>query len=71
MERDADGASGRPLPSIDRTKRTGTLQLDEGEVDLAAGDFVVQQGTWHAWSNRGDEPCVFQAMMVATGPLRD
>ena len=48
-----------------------TLQLDEGEVDLAAGDFVVQQGTWHAWSNRGEQPCVFQAMMIATGPLRD
>jgi len=48
-----------------------TLQLDDDEVDLAAGDFVVQQGTWHAWSNRGDEPCVFQAMMIATGPLSD
>lgn len=46
-----------------------TLQLDEGEVDLEAGDYVVQQGTWHAWSNRSDEPCVFQAMMIATGPL--
>ncbi|NRA03004.1 MAG: acyl-CoA dehydrogenase family protein [Myxococcales bacterium] len=32
VERDADGASGRPLPSIDRTKRTGTLQLDEVPV---------------------------------------
>jgi quercetin dioxygenase-like cupin family protein len=42
-----------------------TLMLDEAEVELGPGDFAVQQGTWHAWSNRGDEPCVFQAMMVA------
>ncbi len=47
-----------------------TLMLDEDEVDLGPGDFVVQRGTWHAWSNRGDEPCVFQAMMIATRPLR-
>ncbi|MBW2423658.1 MAG: cupin domain-containing protein [Deltaproteobacteria bacterium] len=46
-----------------------TLMLDEGEVDLAPGDFVVQRGTWHAWSNRGEEPCIFQAMMIATRPL--
>ena len=48
-----------------------TLILDEDEVDLGPGDFVVQRGTWHAWSNRGDEPCVFQAMMIATQPLPD
>ena len=48
-----------------------TLMLDEDEVDLGPGDFVVQRGTWHAWSNRGDEPCVFQAMMIATQPLVD
>lgn len=46
-----------------------SLLLDEGEVELAAGDFAVQQGTWHAWSNRGDEPCALQALMIATGPL--
>ncbi|MEE2665569.1 MAG: cupin domain-containing protein [Myxococcota bacterium] len=46
-----------------------TLMLDEDEVDLGPGDLVVQRGTWHAWSNRGDEPCVMQAMMVATEPL--
>ncbi|NQZ98912.1 MAG: cupin domain-containing protein [Myxococcales bacterium] len=46
-----------------------TLLLDEDEVDLGPGDFAVQRGTWHAWSNRGDEPCVLQAMMVATQRL--
>lgn len=48
-----------------------TLMLDEDEVDLEPSDFLVQRGTWHAWSNRGDEPCVFQAMMIATRPLPD
>jgi len=29
-----------------------TLILDEGEVNLKAGDVVIQRGTNHAWSNR-------------------
>jgi len=29
-----------------------TLILDEGEVELKAGDVVIQRGTSHAWSNR-------------------
>lgn len=29
-----------------------TLILDEGEVNLKAGDIVIQRGTSHAWSNR-------------------
>ena len=35
-----------------------TLVLDNEEVELAAGDTVVQRGTNHAWSNRSDQPCV-------------
>ena len=31
-----------------------TLVLDTDEVQLAAGDTVVQRGTNHAWSNRSD-----------------
>jgi hypothetical protein len=34
-----------------------TLVLDTGEVQLAAGDTVVQRGTNHAWSNRSGRPC--------------
>ena len=35
------------------------LELDAGaEVHLKAGDTVVQNGTRHAWHNRGDEPAV-------------
>jgi uncharacterized cupin superfamily protein len=33
------------------------LVLDTEEVQLAAGDTVVQRGTNHAWSNRSDRPC--------------
>jgi len=33
------------------------MMMDEEEWLLKAGDVVVQQGTNHAWSNRGTEPC--------------
>jgi len=33
------------------------MLLDEGEVHLKAGDVLVQQGTNHAWVNRGTIPC--------------
>jgi len=35
-----------------------TLILDTQEVQLKAGDTVVQRGTNHAWSNRSDKPCI-------------
>jgi hypothetical protein len=34
-----------------------TLILDTEDVQLSAGDTVVQRGTNHAWSNRSDRPC--------------
>jgi mannose-6-phosphate isomerase-like protein (cupin superfamily) len=34
-----------------------TLVLDLEEVELKAGDTVVQRGTNHAWSNRSGKPC--------------
>jgi mannose-6-phosphate isomerase-like protein (cupin superfamily) len=34
------------------------LVLDTQEVRLKAGDFVVQRGTNHAWSNRSNRPAV-------------
>lgn len=33
------------------------LLLDEEDVQLKAGDVVIQRGTNHAWSNRSSEPC--------------
>jgi quercetin dioxygenase-like cupin family protein len=34
------------------------LVLDTQEVELKAGDIVVQRGTRHAWSNRSSRPAV-------------
>lgn len=41
-----------------------TLILDTGEVELEAGDTVIQRGTNHAWSNRSSKPCVMMITMV-------
>jgi mannose-6-phosphate isomerase-like protein (cupin superfamily) len=34
-----------------------TLVLDEEDVELKAGDVVIQRGTSHAWRNKSDKPC--------------
>ena len=41
------------------------LELDDGkEVHLRAGDTVVQNGTRHAWRNKGTEPCRLVVFLV-------
>jgi mannose-6-phosphate isomerase-like protein (cupin superfamily) len=41
------------------------LELDDGaEVHLRPGDCVVQNGTRHAWHNRGSEPCTMLSILV-------
>ncbi len=41
------------------------LELDDGaEVHLWAGDTVVQNGTRHAWRNKGSEPCRMVLCMI-------
>ena len=41
------------------------LELDDGtEVELHPGDTVVQNGTRHAWRNRGSEPCQMVVVLV-------
>ena len=41
------------------------LELDDGaEVVLKAGDTVVQNGTRHAWHNRGDVPVVIAVGII-------
>jgi len=40
------------------------MLLDESEVHLAAGDVLVQQGTRHAWVNRGSKPCRIAFVLV-------
>jgi len=34
-----------------------TLVLDQEEVLMRTGDFVVERGTNHAWANRSGKPC--------------
>jgi quercetin dioxygenase-like cupin family protein len=44
------------------------MLLDEGEVHVKAGDILIQQGTNHAWVNRGDRPCKIAFVLIdATG----
>jgi mannose-6-phosphate isomerase-like protein (cupin superfamily) len=40
------------------------MLLDDSEVHLQAGDVLVQQGTNHAWVNRGDKPCVVAFILI-------
>jgi mannose-6-phosphate isomerase-like protein (cupin superfamily) len=47
------------------------LLLDEGEVELGPGDFVVQQATRHAWWNPGPDACVMCAVMASTRSAGD
>lgn len=60
------GKAGAPHPYMQQTQTLDlclilegeiTLVLDTAEVQLKAGDTVVQRGTNHAWSNRSDKPC--------------
>ena len=41
-----------------------TLVLDTQEVELEAGDTVIQRGANHAWSNRSSEPCVIAFTLI-------
>jgi hypothetical protein len=41
-----------------------TLVLDTQEVDLEAGDTVIQRGANHAWSNRSSAPCVIAFTLI-------
>jgi len=43
--------------------------MDEGETLLRAGDTLVQRGTNHAWSNRGDQPSLVAFILVSAAPL--
>ena len=40
------------------------MLLDDSEVHLKAGNVVVQQGTNHAWVNRGRESCRIAFVLI-------
>jgi len=42
--------------------------LDSGETLLKAGDILVQRGTMHSWSVRGNEPCIVAAVLIGATP---
>jgi hypothetical protein len=43
--------------------------MDKGETLLKAGDVLVQRGTNHSWSVRGNEPCIVAAVLVSADPV--
>lgn len=45
------------------------MLVDEDEVHLKAGDVVVQRGTYHAWANRGTEPCRIAFILIDAVPV--
>jgi mannose-6-phosphate isomerase-like protein (cupin superfamily) len=66
---------GAPVrhPSMHRTKSVDyaiclegeiDMLLDDSEVHLKAGDVLIQQGTNHAWVNRGTEVCRIAFVLI-------
>ena len=43
--------------------------METGEKLLRAGDILVQRGTNHSWSVRGNEPCIVAAVLVNAKPV--
>ena len=40
------------------------MLMEEGEVELHAGDCIVQRGANHAWVNRSGKPCLLAAVLI-------
>ena len=40
------------------------MLLDDSEVHMKTGDIMVQQGTNHAWVNRGTQPCKIAFVLI-------
>jgi len=64
---------GARHPGMHRTKSVDYAVVLEGEIDmllddsavhLEAGDVLVQQGTNHAWVNRGSAPCRIAFVLI-------
>ncbi len=41
-----------------------TLVLDDEEVTMREGDFLVERGTNHAWANRSGKPCKMLFVLI-------
>lgn len=44
--------------------------MEKGETLLRAGDILVQRGTNHSWSVRGNEPAIVAFVLVSAKPLK-
>jgi mannose-6-phosphate isomerase-like protein (cupin superfamily) len=44
-----------------------TMLLDDEDVELTTGDVVIQNGTNHAWANRGATPCLIAFVLIDAG----
>jgi mannose-6-phosphate isomerase-like protein (cupin superfamily) len=65
MEPDHPGM--HTTPSIDYDvllEGTLHLELTDGELELHAGDVVIQHGTRHAWRNRSDDPAKLLVVLM-------
>lgn len=45
------------------------MLLDDSEIHLKAGDVLIQQGTNHAWINRGKEICRIAFVLIDAKPI--
>jgi hypothetical protein len=77
------GASGAPDHSSDGAMMHATASvdyiivlegeiyavLDKGETLLKRGDILIQRGTNHSWSVRGNKPCLVAAVLVGATPV--
>ena len=43
--------------------------MENGETLLRPGDIMIQRGTNHSWSVRGNKPCVLAAILINARPL--
>jgi mannose-6-phosphate isomerase-like protein (cupin superfamily) len=69
----ARGGKNAGNPFMHRTKSVDYVIVMEGEIDMLlddtevhmkAGDIMVQQGTNHAWVNRGDKVCRIAFVLI-------
>ena len=44
------------------------MVMEDGEILLRQGDCIVQRGTKHAWSNRGNGPCIMAVVLIDAKP---
>ncbi len=68
MEKDHPGFHATPTIDFEYVVSGEVwLELDDGkEVLLRAGDTLVQNGTRHAWHNKGSEPCQVVGCLIGT-----